>query len=618
MATLGSQRAVKTPDRSGAPASAPVPAGPRNSAGAPLPVKARAGRSQLEFGRATAAREVDLDRIGVVFVHGIGTQPACETFLDWSGAIVRVMSDWRADHGFGGDPVRRCDYDLSGSRLPILEIDVPEYAGHPAQTWVLTEAWWAATTRSPGLGSMTTYVRQALPGIMEGIRKGYEIRSAAWAARRSDARAYAETTPAYANGGLVLGTVSNRRTDWIDVLDWIQKKLTILAFGPALILGRAALLAYAPFRAIPIGLIQDMAALRTADNFLTRWFGELPDIIDDPVQSANVRSRVVAAIHGLQAEGCGRFVVIAHSGGAIVSFTTLCDPEFMDVRVDKLVTLGEGLALAWRIEDAYKAGLPAGSRLQGDLSKLRPDLKWADFWSTYDPASAGPIEAPAGVSVADQSHSTVNRMSILEDHGSYWDNDEEFMIPLVQHIDTPSGTNADSRFFRDESLSTVRLTWRRSRVAVLALWRWIATLAAAIPLVVTTITGLLAGAGVARFGGLAGPGRLGADLARGWAEVPGHEIIAGPLDGFSKVASWPGALPLIGEWALGAAAVAIAFLILARFGVGQWAAWDAAERAAARRRVPGRVGGWRPTATFLALTAVAIVMSAGTFAYLWR
>jgi hypothetical protein len=43
-------------------------------------------------------------------------------------------------------------------RLPILEVDVPEYAGHPAQTWVMTEAWWAATTRSPGLGSMTILV----------------------------------------------------------------------------------------------------------------------------------------------------------------------------------------------------------------------------------------------------------------------------------------------------------------------------------------------------------------------------------------------------------------------------------------------------------------------------
>lgn len=189
--------------------------------------------------------------------------------------------------------------------------------------------------------------------------------------------------------------------------------------------------------------------------------------------------------------------------------------------------------------------------LPGDLSKLRPNLRWADFWSTYDPAPAGPISPPAGVSVADRSHSTVNRMSILEDHGSYWDNDEEFLIPLLQHIDTPSGGPEDSRFFRDNNLGTVRLAWRRQRVAVLALWRWIATLGAGVPMAATTVVALAGAAGVAGTVGRQGPERLGADFAARWATIPGHEIIAGPLDGLSKVAGWPGALPLIGEWAMG-------------------------------------------------------------------
>ncbi|MGZ6266733.1 MAG: hypothetical protein ACXWN4_07495, partial [Candidatus Limnocylindrales bacterium] len=357
--------------------------------------------------------------------------------------------------------------------------------------------------------------------------------------------------------------------------------------------------------------------LKSADNFLTRWFGELPDIISDPVQSANVRARLVAAIRGLRAEGCGRIVVVAHSGGAIVSFTTLCDPAYMDVGVDKLITLGQGLALAWRIDNAYK-GLPQGSRLAGNLSKTRPNLRWADFWSTYDPAPAGPIDPPAGVSLADRSHSAINRMSILEDHGSYWDNDEEFLIPLLQHIDTATGEPEGSRFFRDGNLGTVRLAWRRRRVAVLALWRWIATLGAGIPIAVTTAVAMLGAAGVTAVAGRPGPERLGADFAARWGTIPGHEIIAGPLDGVSKVTSWPGALPLIGEWVMGVAIVGIAFLVLARIGIGRWAAWDLAERRAARKRVPGQMSGWRPGLTYGFLTAVAVAMSVATFAYLWR
>ena len=567
--------------------------------------------------QSTAAKPVDQTRTGIVFVHGIGTQPACETFLQWSGSVVSLLADWRVDHGFPEDPVVRCDYDLSGSRLPILELTVPEYDGHAAQSWVMTEAWWAATTRSPGLGSMTAYVRHALPGIMDGIRESYRQRADLWAARRLQARAYATNTNDYTHSGLVLGAVSARRTDWIDILDRIQKELTILAFGPALVIGRIVLLAYAPFRSIPIGAIQNVAALKSADNFLTRWFGELPDIISDPVQSANVRSRLVAAIKGLQAEGCGRIVVIAHSGGAIVSYTTLCDPAFMDTGVDKLITLGEGLALAWRIENAPE-GLEPGSRLLGDLSKIRPDLRWADFWATYDPAPAGPIKPPPGAGIADRSHSTTNRMSILEDHGSYWDNDEEFLIPLLQHIDAPGGAPEDSRFYRDDSLATVRLSWRRRRVAVLALWRWVATLGALIPIAAATVISMLGAAGVSALAGRPGPERLGADFAGLWARIPGHEIIAGPLDGLSQVAKWPGGLPLFGEWLMGVAIIGTAFLMLARIGVGRWEAWDRLEREAARKRVPEHSRQWWQAPASFLLAAATVVMSVGTFAILWR
>ena len=193
------------------------PAGPEGSTGGAF--------AAAPLGATTTAQDGHLDpgRTGVVFVHGIGTQPACETFLEWSGSVVDLLADWRTGHGFGEDPVLHCDYDLSGTRLPILELEVPEYDGHPAATWVLTEAWWAATTRSPGLGSMTAYVRHALPGIMDGIRQSYRQRTDLWAKKRGQVRAFAKTSDGYAHSQLVLAAVSGHRTDWVDVLDRIQK-----------------------------------------------------------------------------------------------------------------------------------------------------------------------------------------------------------------------------------------------------------------------------------------------------------------------------------------------------------------------------------------------------------
>ena len=554
----------------------------------------------------------DPNRTGVVFVHGIGDQQASGTLLDWSAPIVDLLTDWRRDHGVPGDPVVRSDYDLTGARLPYVELGIEPYAGRPAQTWVLTEAWWAQSTRPPTLAAMLTYTLRALRPILRGITRGYRVLERRWSRRTEVARAYAYREHGYQHAGLVKESLAGRRHDWIYWLDMWQMHLTYVAVPAIFAVSYIALLLYDPFRRIPIKALQDSATLKSIDYKLTKWFGGLPNVSDDKIQSANVRTRLVSAIRGLRDQGCSRIVVVAHSGGAVVSFETLCDPVYKNEPVDKLITLGEGLGLAWRIEERHGA-LPDDSRLKGDLRSIRPKLRWVDFWSTYDPAPAGPIASPPGVKlVRHQSRTAINRMSILEDHGAYWDNDEDFLIPLVQNIDTPAGQASDSRFFRDSSLVTVRSAWRRSRVAILALWRWIAAVGAGSPLVVTTITGL------ARVAGRPGPGRLGAEFANWWNTVPGHGIIAGPLDGVAGIAKWPDTFRVIGEWGLGSAIIVVVFLLLAHVGVGRWESWDRQERKWARQQNPERASLVAPTLTFIGLTIATAALSVATFVYLWR
>jgi hypothetical protein len=544
-------------------------------------------------------------RVGVIFVHGIGTQAACETFLDWSAPIVKLLSDWRLDHKYSPDPVKTCRYDLTGAHLPILELDVPEHQEDgltwPGQTWVLTEAWWAATTRPPSLGFMLTYTRRALPRIVRGIKTGYlhQMATASWQSVRVRARS-AVSQPTYAGPAearqLVLGNVPARR-DWVDWLDRAQMGLSILVLPiyPVIVVGGFLSSVYGAFRSIPIRKLKELGPLQKLDTFLTKWFGGLPDISEDALQAANARARLAAAIRGLRLRDCDRIIVVAHSGGAVVSFTTLCDPAYMAEKVDMLVTLGEGLALAWRIEDTGYSSQPP-SRLQGDLVALRRDLKWVDFWSSYDPAPAGPLNPPPGVSIADTPHMTVNRMSILEDHGAYWDNDEQFVIPLIRHLDSPDGLPDNSRFFRDEPLHAVRLAWRRKRVAALALWRWIATLGGATTIGAATL-----------YGGRAT--RLGGAVIAPLAPILQNDFVAWLL-GLPS-----GAIPAIGQvvqslqsampepvndyapgiisWLVGAAVIALPFLLLLQLGVGYWRHWDERARADSHHEVPGRPRGMR-------------------------
>jgi hypothetical protein len=571
-----------------------------------------AAASTATRGKPSPTSAVDTNRVGIVLVHGIGQQPPCDTFLDWSGPIADVLRAWRHEHGYiPTDPVRRCTFSLTGTSQPILELDIPKHDGHAAQTWVVTEAWWASLTRAPSLDYMTRYVRRALGPIMRGIRESYTKRTADWAARMNLTQAAVQGLDAESVDVVRRETAPRLRWAWIDWLDRFQKELTVLAFGPALVLGTVVLTVYAPFRKIPIKAISDMAILRSADTFLTRWFGELPDIIDDPIQAANVRSCLVHAIEDLRDEGCGRVVVIAHSGGAIVSFTTLLDPAYLPRRVDKLITLGEGLALAWRIEGAWQE-LDPGSRLAGDLSTARPDLRWIDFWSSYDPAPAGRLDPPPGVRLADDSRATVNRMSILEDHGSYWDNDEGFVIPLIRELDTPTGSASESRFYRNPDLDTVRLERRRQRVGILALWRWVATLGAVIPLGFTSVMRLVGGPS------RPGPERLGLDAATLVNSFPGHQLVTDPLDALARAVAWSPSLSGFYDWCLGVGIATVMFLILARIGVGRWSAWDLSERREARLRVLHPVSRVGPILTLLALSALTVALSVGTVVWVWR
>ena len=565
----------------------------------------------------TPDEPLDPDRVGIVFVHGIGTQQPAETFLEWSAPIVRMLTAWRIEHSLPPDPVVRSEFSFSGSSQPYLELDIPAWDQFPARRWVLTEAWWAAQIRAPSLGNAAAYVRRGLPGILCGITSGYKFRTDLWADRLKTELKNLEAKNLAGDGAAdslaMRELTARRRWGWIEGLDAFQKGLTLLAYLPALVLGSLLLLLYAPLRLIPIKAIRDAAILRSADSFLTTWFGDLPDVLDDPVQAANVRARLAESIDRLETQmRCGSIVVIAHSGGAIVSFTTLLDPAYAKRRADRLLTIGQGLALGWRLDDTGKAGgTPRSDRLTGDLVKARPTLQWADFWASYDPAPAGPIVAPPGVKLAVDSRPVTNRMSILEDHGTYWDNDEGFLIPLLRHLDVPRGDPDTSRFYRDSTDRVVRIERRRQRVAVLALWRWIATLGGLLPIIVSTIGWAVSG------GAVPGPAALGAAIADWVGTLPGHQLISGPLDFLAGGGDYPDWIASFGEWLLGVVAVGLVFWAIAIVGGRLWASWDERERAMARleRLVPIHR---RDVAVVSALLVIlTVALSADAFKLLW-
>ena len=588
-------------------------------------------------GRSTRAASPPIaKRTGIVFVHGIGTQAPAETFLDWSGPIVELLTDWRAAQVGEAeesaeqpaeridDPVWRAEFAFNAASPPYLELAIPGRDEIPATTWVFTEAWWAADLRAPNLGRTIDYLGRRMRGVVTDIAAGYlRGRNERLKERAQAADIIPDPPP----------------LDWrlVEGLDLVQS----ITFGSPVIgwlvggIGAVALAGYDLLRRVPLPVIRDFAVRRMVDSFLIDWFGDLPVLLDDHVQAANVRARLARSIQRLVDDGCDAVVIVAHSGGALVSFETLLDPAYAHLPVDKLITLGQGLGLAWGLaEDQEVREISPGHRLVGNLAAIRPNLRWVDFWASYDPAPAGPlpaheiegaanevaakmsatkltsvatggrttrrwlVQAPVALpseepvvppegTIMVESRPITNEMNVLTDHGAYWANPEGFLVPLVRHIDAARGDASASRFYRDEHDRTRRIVWRRERVAALAAWGWLCSLGA-----IATTIGLtvLQAVGVPRLT-MAGDGVVAV-----WDRVPGHEIVSGPIVAIGTVVGagldWLGLEALAdGLGGLGPALVGLAlaiglFYALAKVGLGRWHDWDRRERRATHPEIP--------------------------------
>jgi len=458
------------------------------------------------------------ERVGIVVVHGIGPHLAGQTLLEWTRPIISLINDAAEGDphlvvpGGGArdvtDPVFKANIDFSGETFPVIHLRIPRRDDVPAddprgqeRRWVVTEAWWASEVRPPTLATMIGWL-----GAQGGV------------------------------GRIVQGIQENMLgTGFFSKLGRLSLQPIVSVITSFVLLVFAVLLAVA--KVIPIGPLKDAVILRLAASFLTDWFGGARTLLRDHAQSANVRTRLLTTIKALRAYGCRSIVLVAHSGGTMVSLMTLTDPAFPRLRVQKLITIGEALNLGWRLNDVNPdlppPTPPAGDRMGADLSALQPQLRWRDFWATHDPAPSGQPRLPRGSTDPGverfSAERVYNRMAISEDHGTYWENDEHFLIPLIREIDVPTGDRAASRFFSDDAESVMR-DRRKERVGLLALWRGSLQ---GLPLLAILAAATVSAPGFVRTAG---------DLVLGlFGLIPGHEIAAGLgrglVEGLDKVST---------------------------------------------------------------------------------
>lgn len=454
---------------------------------------------------------------GVVFVHGIGSQHQSDILLDIGGSLFDWLAIWHAARGEHAPPLPGMAADTPTEPAPRInrsalnfsptEESPPSLRSHATITlgngdcWEMTEAWWASEYRRQQLGPMALWTLQHLRYITVSL----------W-------RAFVRRLHDPEGDGASVGPI--RRTALA-----MYTLGTLVLFFIGAIIGLPVVCTLLLLAQIPIPQVRAVFIV-ALQPFLEVNIGEFRTICEDELQAANMR-RVVAemVLDLVKCKGCGDVTIVAHSGGAVVAFDMLADPVHAEAasHVRKFITAGSGMNKAWAIA--------RGRELQRLLRPIRCNVHWLDLWGTFDPVPQGWIVPPILRSKSEAAEvfnpsphvvaaqglqqranadpfstdttargvgsprywptsvEVTNALSILADHGGYWQNYEEVVARVAAEIDAEY--YRDSRYWHgeDRPLSTPEekhirgykapeektvartIRQRRERVITLAMWR---------------------------------------------------------------------------------------------------------------------------------------------------
>jgi hypothetical protein len=279
------------------------------------------------------------DSVGVLFVHGIGTQARGSTLNQFGDPLLEWLRAWSDGHG-GNVTIETIPEDPIGPRHLRATWTHPRNGITPL---VLAECWWADAFVPPSLGQVLRWA----PGM------------------------------AY-------------RALWRLILfyGWLLLALLVIAFfivGPyALILSMLAaiLMAVSPVVGIVVYVVLMIFPFtRGLARGITGWLadaaGDAWVLTHSETGFAAMRGRFATELTWLQAR-VGKIVVAAHSQGSVVAVGALNGNP--SLQCDVLVTLGSALRLL---------------RLPGEDAVIRfrevhPTCRWINIYSQLDPVASAP------------------------------------------------------------------------------------------------------------------------------------------------------------------------------------------------------------------------------------
>jgi hypothetical protein len=400
--------------------------------------------------------------VGVLFVHGAGDHGVGATLIEFGEPLVAWLDGWLSKGEeaatSAGDKAR-----AGAAQILVREADpaAPAHAAvnlqaegdGPAHLWLLAEARWDEAFTPPAFKQVLLWALSVVP----------------WTVLTQFI-------------GPLLDQSRLLRPDLFEIARFFWNILvsTLLALVVAVVLQIVAL-AILVLSIIPLDPVRELVG--RLQRFASSSVGDLYMVLMSPIQRAALTSAVQRDIDWLRQQGCDRIAVVAHSQGGYVAYQALADPWFRPV--EQFITFGSGLIRLVESEQARRKGwlIPALVGVIGGLLAIRfapdgilgtfeltekhqagalvfaiglvmtigliiairrytlerervPDLPvpipWVDYITHEDPVLNGlPVDRlPTRVIKIEVQ----NRASVVADHGSYWQNADQFVARVATRL----------------------------------------------------------------------------------------------------------------------------------------------------------------------------------------
>jgi hypothetical protein len=222
--------------------------------------------------------------LGILLVHGIGTQRSGETLTRWADVLLKTIR--RATGNAVVPSIGPADAGRDGCAEAVASLGM----GDQQQQWLLSERWWADAFVPPRYSELVSWSVRALPWSI-----ALHIAQKFWQEPEVEG-----SLAKFAGGTLA-----------------VVKLLGALLFAPifVLFLMLASLLGLLP-------IAQLRARILALQGSLVGSVGDSLAFIESPIRAALIRTRVIDGLKRLK-ERCKKTIVVAHSQGAAIVLDAL-------------------------------------------------------------------------------------------------------------------------------------------------------------------------------------------------------------------------------------------------------------------------------------------------------